>query len=298
MDGTVVITTSLMWLKTITRIRISLSMSPKKRAIAQLAELNKVKNGLNSFGFIFKDEKHGHVLQPGHVCYAYLMYFRSYREIKYFISVFPDKIEGITKKEIDNYLNWLVNKSPYRKAFAKCNWDIYTKGMVCDAKQPANYIVGALSAARATHEDPHLVLAWNGLVKHGVDPDLAHFASYHLSYNKRDDNFTYRIQYGTGHTDLDVGIMSRSEVKNFLNMKLVNPTQKFVESTKYSDLGIRTINKLWGHTGRGPFITADRFKIKENERKDAFGRIVPNYNIEGKVVAKVLNQIHEEILKA
>lgn len=284
-------------------------MRPRERAVEGLKYLIKHRSSLNSWGFVYDKEGKANDYKCGNVCYDNLTYDNGPKKgLKYFITTFQQGYRA-DKEATDAFLKWLTTTSPWAGAFIKQEKNIYETGLICRVDVPANYLIGACTKARETHEYPHKVNLWWEMVKAGADPDLSALATYYYSYDKQSDCF-YRSSNGrtSGHQADCPAKMTIQSLKNYLSCHIAAPGPIFKESQKYYG-----IFKLWigGYAGdRGKYdpqeYADDRgnkfsFPLLEKDietKGGAFGGVMKIKGIPSQDFAKAINDYRKEIMAA
>lgn len=146
----------------------------------------------------------------------------------------------LTQKEYDDHINWLVNDSPFAKAFAvkSLEW-IKANGFILTGDISAQLLCGACIATRQLWEYPQFVKAWYGLAEQGIPMNLAYvFGSYAVT-NGKDWGWGAG---NTGHTVFNLSIMGDEQLVNFNDGKAVKQNKEpYTEKGNYYG-----VNELWG----------------------------------------------------
>jgi len=82
-----------------------------------------------------------------------------------------------TPKEVrlyKKYIDWVVNKSPWKDAFLNGKSDYFKDGLAINCNQVHQYVFGAMTAIREPLEYRHQVVTFDTLTKKGISPELAH----------------------------------------------------------------------------------------------------------------------------
>lgn len=127
---------------------------------------------------------------------------------------------------------YLANLSPLKDCFLlKCIDAIVDGGgYVLDVKQPANAIGMACIATRQAWEYEDRVNAFYALCKRGVPVDLAFLAAQKSVYSK--DTLKWTRDH-SGHGVIPVGTIGDKGCVSFINHKMTQPKQPFVEDNDY-----------------------------------------------------------------
>lgn len=85
-----------------------------------------------------------------------------------------------TPKEVKlykKYIDWVVNKSPWKDAFLNGKGNYFKDGLAINCNHPAQYVVGAMTAIREPLEHKHQPALFDLLCKKGISPELSHMVS-------------------------------------------------------------------------------------------------------------------------
>ena len=135
------------------------------------------------------------------------------------------------------YTNWLINESPWSKAFISKSWEeVLEKGYEVTADLPADYVASACVATRFYTESHDSwinghVKTFEDLLDKGVDPLWAFTMSQ--MYKKTASGYSYQMQ--NGH-ELVPHNWSKETIKKFLKGDY-NPEETFAKRTGYSTIG-------------------------------------------------------------
>lgn len=155
------------------------------------------------------------------------------------------EIDDLTIEEKTRYLDWLLNRSPYKDVFVnKVASAVLESGVIiCETMIPANLMAGGMIAARRLSEYTGSVRIWCDLVWHGVNEDLA-FLVAHTTTTGRDRTRLTRDCLA-GHCSIDGWRVSDLVINNFVNGVLVNPREDYIK-----DISYRGVHNLWGDTDK------------------------------------------------
>lgn len=147
----------------------------------------------------------------------------------------------VSKEEIENYITYVIERSPFKDAFLnkQAKSVLKHKWMFMDVSQPANYMVSALVAIRYTHEFPNLIKAWNELVKVGINEDLAWLIIHICHYNPAEQRSVNFYAHVYGHTVISSSL-PLDQAQNFLNRKFVHAKPPYIKAPNY-----RGFDALW-----------------------------------------------------
>jgi hypothetical protein len=112
---------------------------------------------------------------------------------------------GCEEKEYArDFIDWLVNRSPYESVFISKNVDeiVADKCTTVEAKSPSNLMVGALIAARGLWEYTHIGRGWYELYKRGVNENLAFLLAHKANFST-DGNVSF-CNNGGGHKSINI----------------------------------------------------------------------------------------------
>lgn len=123
-------------------------------------------------------------------------------------------------QQIDTYLSWLANSSPYAAAFrTKSGTVIRTKGCVFNTNVPANLVCSAAILCRHIREHPDTAYWWTQMVRK-PDPHWKKATALFLAHGFMSTGkagFYYNMNSGNGHKSIDTGSMGLQGLRNFLN---------------------------------------------------------------------------------
>lgn len=127
---------------------------------------------------------------------------------------------------------YLANLSPLKDCFLlkDIGTVVESGGYVLDVKQPANAIGMACIATRQAWEYEDRVNAFYALCKRGVPVDLAFLAAQKAVYSKETLKWT---RDHSGHGVIPVGTIGDKGCVSFINHKMTQPKQPFVEDNDY-----------------------------------------------------------------
>jgi hypothetical protein len=151
---------------------------------------------------------------------------------------YGDEDKGPGKKrgaaEDLKYLDWVINRSPWSKAFVSksAKYATLKRSVIMDAKAPSNLMVGGGVAIRRLWETLRIKKAWLDAVEAGVNEDLAYFLAASSQYTNNNKS----IKWGEaecGHMNLAVQSMDLADLKAFLEHKPWHLNKSYSEDQSY-----------------------------------------------------------------
>jgi hypothetical protein len=145
------------------------------------------------------------------------------------------------------FLDWLMNRSAYAKAFiTKDPKEQLAQGYSLLRTDVYGHTLGAACVAqRNMWEHTSILVAWYDLVKAGTPEDMAFFVAHMMSFNK-DKNGGVGFNATRGHVVLDSGSFYKKNLHNFLG-NTPRVTEMFLESHDYGQYGY----DAWGERAYG-----------------------------------------------
>lgn len=190
-----------------------------------------------------------------YVCHAFL---RGCHGLDFLFNLWRD--ERANPSKYRRYIDWALNRSPYRDAYMVKDVDWVIKhGYVTNAHVDGALFQGANICLRALNEYEGKIEFWTDLVEnYKVDENLA-FVLAHL-FTKTGTNLTYKSWYG--HSCLDGTDLNVKMAANFVTE---NPTYKkksFFETGSYNG-----VHERWKSKGYGQDFADYFVEVLEKEGK-------------------------------
>jgi hypothetical protein len=114
----------------------------------------------------------------GDVCYARFTSYSGIVKARLFINQYKGTHKTLKERKLYNkFIHWVVNDSPWEKAFLNKKDDYFKNGFSMNCAMPHVYVAGAMTAIREAHEFPHTPEVFNTLCKAGVSPELSHMVA-------------------------------------------------------------------------------------------------------------------------
>jgi hypothetical protein len=114
----------------------------------------------------------------GVVCYAVFTSRSGIIKARLFINQYKGTHKSPKERKLYNkFIHWVVNDSPWEKAFLNKKADYFKDGFSMNCAMPHVYVTGAMNAIREAHEFPHTPEVFNTLCKAGVSPELSHMVA-------------------------------------------------------------------------------------------------------------------------
>jgi hypothetical protein len=179
-------------------------------------------------------------------CHAGLSYFpKQGGTLKYIVSAQQTPSDNrVTKENSRSFIDWLINRSPYAKAFVDKDADkIWGNYFLLDPNQTSNYMVGAAITTRFFTEGSNSdLIVWNELT------GLPNFKEDHAFIFSRCFKASlgnpYPIMASPGsesHTGILLSLQDVDVSRNFINRKITDSGDKYYKTHHYSD-----ISGVWG----------------------------------------------------
>lgn len=151
----------------------------------------------------------------------------------------------IDKEIVTSYYHWLLNSSPYAPIFISRDAEkvIEEAVEVIDAANPANLIVGGMTASRTASEYPYILVVWDALVKQGVHPNVAFCYAHVFRCKKKDPDSIGIIPAAWNHAAIS-GDCNDAYVENFIHAKMASPEGLYSEIGSYG-----SVQSLWHSSG-------------------------------------------------
>lgn len=217
---------------------------------------------------------------PGNisVCHAGLASLKDGR-VLYTFTPRPGNNKTRNNSVFLEYIDWLISASPWKLAGVVPKMSVKFAAehgfLIINTKLPANLLANFCVATRQPNEQWHLVERWKDFKDFGVHPNLSFVFAEALGMSD------YWKTSTNNHEPLDIDIIPKASVENFVQGKVVLASQPFVQSGSY-----RPCNTVWGGNDSDPYSqyldqTYPVEKIKAESRR-MFS--VPQVNtIEGNV---------------
>jgi hypothetical protein len=114
----------------------------------------------------------------GAVCYVGFISVSGIVKARLFINQYKVTHKSPKKRKLYNkFIHWIVNDSPWEKAFLNKKDDYFKNGFSMNCAMPHVYVAGAMTAIREAHEFSHTPEVFNTLCKAGVSPELSHMVA-------------------------------------------------------------------------------------------------------------------------
>lgn len=186
-----------------------------------------------------------HDWEMGKVCHAFLAYTGAIERIavisgiqdNYKESHGPGKWDDSTEQEKIQFLDWLMNRSPYRSVFMYkgAKTALKNKAVVVHTDVSARLMAGALVSTRRMWEHTHAIIVFSALVKRGVPENLAFLLGHMCSFDKgKLDSTSFSWAGGlSGHCSIDGYKVGKTGCRNFCKGSVVEQGQKYTNYTNY-----------------------------------------------------------------
>lgn len=184
--------------------------------------------GLNSFIYRKKNSPKTIVVNGREVCFAGM--FSGDTPIKELI--YPVK-NRMNSKEIISYFNWVINKSPWRKAFkTKQKASVYKEeGIKMNVNNTSCYVISAMCALRHAWEYEGFIPSFNKFKKVGLSPEFSFILANFLSSKGA------IALYNSNHATFSKDDLFPSTIKNFKKIEMPRFKNKALLSKKYENYG-------------------------------------------------------------
>lgn len=195
-------------------------------------------NGLVSkVGFIYEDDSTWK--SDNTACHAGLYGAPKGKPLKGVWSVYKQPNEEWTEEGQKQFVDWMVNRSPYAESFLLKDVDTIMKGCwVSDPNHRDDLVVGGSIATRFISEGYYRGngFVWQELVKNGADETNAYI--FAQTFGAINDGLTYPITVSPGdhHTSINFSSLPIQVSKNFINNNRLGNRPNYQDSRTYTSL--------------------------------------------------------------
>lgn len=208
---------------------------------AAIKEFNKNKQPLRVASFIGLDDK-GKIIGKEYSgpCHAAL---DCWNGVHYILSCHPEqRTEGtVSDNVVVDYINFLTNYSNFKDAFLIKDADWILKNCyILTGEVSAQLVAGACMATRQIQEHPQVVLAWHGLMKQGIDANMAFIFGCSATIDNKGGMLFNASNYG--HIQFAHRSMSDDNIINYLDGKIVIQNDLPYKSKS----NYRGVDRMWG----------------------------------------------------
>lgn len=161
----------------------------------------------------------------------------------------PDKVAilscimngGETEEAFIPYINWLIKRSPYTKAFLSKGAAKVAKDrcIIINPNCPSNIMLGGMIAVRGVSEYKYIARAWLELKNRGVNENLAFILAHHANFGRA--GTVGFLKKSTNHAAVHSYKIDKDYVKAFITNNPVHVLEEYQTSNRYS-----RINDTWG----------------------------------------------------
>ncbi len=162
------------------------------------------------------------------------------------------------RKQLREYIMWVVKKSPFRFAFINGKKDFFKEGLKLNCNVPHKYVFGACTAIREGWEFPWRVEWWHKAIEKGLSPELAYYAASHTGINS---GFTGNSGHSVLTQNVNTGAIKWFKDLTLDSVKAISKSMSNSASSIYGvgilfagKGGVSFTNKLKGYckkTGEG-----------------------------------------------
>jgi len=219
-----------------------------------------------------------------HSCHAGLS---SMKNAEILFSYTPQPKEHVNDPRFIEYMKWLITSSPWamNKVIPKTSVTMAVKHgfLITNTGLPANLIANFLVATRQPFEAWFLIERWHEFCEQGIDPNTAFVFAEALGAGRWWKNGE------NNHEPLDIHVISKQAVENFVHGKMTNPLQPFKKDPNYQPCA-----GLWEYPGYSKYTADLKTMYKYFLDKEYPKTVDPNKSVSRRLFAVPVNDGREQ----